>query len=110
MNSTPDDDVTGTDDASTESGDADDGYVHDPGAFDEEGDPSDEPRHPDAAEREFDWRGWTLVATLLLAFVIAPLTVYVRPPALPYWVALIVMPLIPALVLGAVAVWATTRP
>lgn len=67
--------------------------------------------HPDAVEREFDWRGWILVGVLFVAFVVAPLTIYFVPPgAEHYFTVLIVMPLVPALLLAIVAVWATTRP
>jgi hypothetical protein len=93
------------------------GYVHDPAAYDEDGErrsqsePGDNgPVHPTSADREFDWRGWTLVGVVVFAFVVAPLVVYVRPPQLPWWVALVVFPLLPAILLGATAVWATTRP
>ena len=111
MNSTPDGAGDGTDSESTG------GYVHDPAAFDDEGErvetsgaaPPDSP-HPDAAERSFDWRGWALVGVMLFSFVVAPLVVYLRPSPLPWRVTLIVMPLLPALLLGATAVWATTRP
>ncbi|QSG04158.1 hypothetical protein [Natranaeroarchaeum sulfidigenes] len=92
-------------------------YTHDPATFDEdgdrvdaEGDGGDEPTHPAAVDREFDWRGWVLIGVMALALVVAPLVVYLRPPVLPFWVSLVVMPLIPALLLGVVAVWATTRP
>ena len=93
-----------------------DGYVHDPSAFDENGERVDgtgtsaDAPHPAEVDREFDWRGWTLVGVLVFAFVVAPLVVYVRPPQLPWWVALVVFPLLPAILLGATAVWATTRP
>lgn len=67
--------------------------------------------HPDAVEREFDWRGWVLVAVLFVAFVVAPLTIYLVPPGGEYYfTVLIVMPLVPAILLALVAVWATTRP
>jgi len=67
--------------------------------------------HPSAIDREFDWRGWTLVAVMLVAFVIAPVTIYLVPPsAEAYFTVLIVFPLLPALLLAVVAVWATTRP
>lgn len=66
--------------------------------------------HPDAVEREFDWRGWLLVGILFVAFVVAPVTIYLVPPGEHYFTVLIVMPLVPALLLAVVAVWATTRP
>ena len=96
-----------------------DAYVHDPSSFDESGErrtpdsssgtATDAP-HPAEVDREFDWRGWTLVGVVFFAFVVAPLVVYTRPPQLPWWVALVVFPLLPAVLLGATAVWATTRP
>lgn len=96
-------------------------YVHTPGAIDESEDETADANtgetvggrevvHPDTADREFDWRGWILVGVLFVAFVGAPLLVYFRPPALPWYVTLIIVPLLPAFLLGAVAVWATTRP
>jgi hypothetical protein len=102
----------------------DGGYVHDPGAFDEDGerrrdgddaddadtDWIDEPIHPSAADREFDWRGWILVGVIFIAFVVAPLTILLWPPATDYLFALIVIPLVPAVLLAVTAVWATTRP
>ncbi|SEQ94159.1 hypothetical protein [Natrinema salaciae] len=100
----------------------DDGYVHDPAAFDAGGDdergadePSDgagdDPAHPATADREFDWRGWTLVGVLCFAFLVAPASIYLVPPgAEGYRFALLILPLAPAIVLAVTAVWATTRP
>ncbi|WP_306056398.1 hypothetical protein [Natronococcus wangiae] len=96
----------------------DGGYVHDPAAFDdgearESGDDADdwdEPVHPAAADREFDWRGWILVGVVVFAFVISPLTILLWPPATDYLFALIILPLAPAVLLALTAVWATTRP
>lgn len=110
MSSTPDADAGDHDDGEADATDEETTYTHDPAAFDEDGERAAEPPHPAAVDREFDWRGWVLIGVMLLALVVAPLVTYFRPPALPYWVSLIVMPLIPALLLGVVAVWATTRP
>lgn len=67
--------------------------------------------HPaDADQREFGWRGGVLLAVMAFALVVAPIVVYLRPPGLPWRVTLILFPLLPALLLGAVAVWATARP
>ncbi|ELY99291.1 hypothetical protein [Natrialba asiatica] len=103
----------------------DDGYVHDPTAFngpddrgaetetaeaDSDGEWTDAPRHPATAEREFDWRGWILVGAIVLAFVVAPLSILLWPPHLNYFVALLILPLLPAALLALTAVWATTRP
>ncbi|MCT9097711.1 hypothetical protein [Haloarchaeobius sp. HME9146] len=90
--------------------DDDGGYVHRPGAVGSDGETSDGVVHPDSVEREFDYRGWTLVGVIVFAFLVAPIVVYLRPPALPYWVALLAFPMLPALFLGVMAVWATTRP
>ncbi|CAI50500.1 uncharacterized protein NP_4818A [Natronomonas pharaonis DSM 2160] len=110
-----------------------DGYRHDPDAFDEEGDrivesDIEESRghggsggddvsgeHPDAVEREFDWRGWTLVAAIFVAFLVVPTIIYLYPRfptlfGLSFLDAYLVLPMVPALVLGVLAVWATTRP
>lgn len=78
------------------------GYVYEPGVA-ESVDPP--------AEREFDWRGWTLVGMVVVAFVVAPAIVLFHPPDLvPFFVAYLVVPLLPAVLLGIVAVWATARP
>ena len=68
--------------------------------------------------REFGWRGWTLVGMLFVALVVVPTLLYFVPRAqwlaasfgLGYRDAFLVLPLVPALVLAALAVWATTRP
>lgn len=72
----------------------------------------------DGAGREFGWRGWLLVAWILVALVVVPALLFYIPQAgsftkslgLGYRDAFLVLPLVPALVLGALAVWATTRP
>ena len=56
---------------------------------------------------EFGRRGWILLAGMLVAFVVVPAIIYVRPPGLPYVVAYLVLPLVPAVVLALIAVWAT---
>ena len=106
----------------------DGGYVHDPGTFDDEGtrrvstedgateSVSDDdwvrnPAHPNAVDREFDWRGWTLVGVIVFAFVVAPVAILLVPPgAEAYRFALLILPLFPAILLAVTAVWATTRP
>ena len=108
----------------TSSSNDDGGYVHDPAGFDEEGERResertttdgaagewvDDPDHPETADREFDWRGWVLVGVIVFAFIVAPATIILLPPA-EYLSALIALPLVPALILAITAVWATTRP
>ncbi|WP_458185018.1 hypothetical protein [Haladaptatus sp. NG-WS-4] len=60
-------------------------------------------------DREFGKSGWILVGVMVLAFVIAPLLIYFRPPALPFKVSYLVLPLVPALLLGATAVWSAQK-
>ena len=63
---------------------------------------------PAPDEREFGRRGWVLLAGMLVAFVIVPAIIYFRPPGVPYVVAYLVLPLVPAVGLALLAVWATT--
>nr|WP_245681147.1 hypothetical protein [Halorientalis regularis] len=64
-------------------------------------------------DEEFDWRGWLLVAAIVVAFLIVPGALYLLPAARGSVAALgwgwrntyLALPLIPALVLGALAVW-----
>jgi hypothetical protein len=113
----------------------DDGYVHDPAEFREEGAAdarAEETRvggdtHagretagevPRGEERTFGLRGWILVGWLVVAFVVVPVYLYFFPNAnetlalfgLGYRETYLVLPLVPAIVLGILAVWATTRP
>jgi hypothetical protein len=108
------------------SSEPDEGYVHRPeggntadaaeSADDSESGPSPE---SDAEERAplpgpqptgFGDRGWVLVATVILSFLVIPGIIYLRP-ALPgeaglsFIVAMLVLPLVPALLLGITAVW-----
>lgn len=70
------------------------------------------------AGREFGWRGWVLVAWLFVAIVVVPAYLYFYPRAgeslavfgLGYRGTFLVLPLVPAVLLGLLAVWATTRP
>ena len=99
-----------------------DGYTHDPEAFDEDdeyanpaADGKEDAEHPETADREFDWRGWTLVVAVFLCFVVVPGIIYAYPyvgPALglTFWDTYLALPMVPAIVLGVLAVWATTRP
>ncbi|WP_327052503.1 hypothetical protein [Halomicrococcus gelatinilyticus] len=83
-----------------------DTYVHDPDAVDgESADADPDEVEPDDGD-EFGRSGWLLVGVMLLAFVVAPLLIYLRPPGLPFKFAYLVLPLVPALLLGATAVWA----
>lgn len=66
---------------------------------------------------EFDWRGWALVAVLVLALFVIPAAILYLPTArgsirslgLTVRDAYLVLPLLPAFALGAVAVWSAIR-
>ena len=78
--------------------DDEDRYVHEPdGAASGDGSGSD----------EFGRRGWILLAGMLVAFVIVPAIIYLRPPGVSFQFAYLVLPLVPAVVLALIAVWAT---
>lgn len=97
----------------------DSGYVHDPESFGEHA--TEKPRTSKAYlnqadgpdEQEFGRKGWMLVVTLVIAFIIVPATILYLPQARPaiaslgltYRDAYLVLPLLPALLLGAMAVW-----
>lgn len=71
--------------------------------------------HPADVDREFDWRGWALVGAVFVAFLLIPGIIYAYPYApaafgLTFWDTYLALPMIPAIVLGILAVWATTRP
>ncbi|MDX1748370.1 MAG: hypothetical protein R3324_20735 [Halobacteriales archaeon] len=76
-----------------------------------EADTSD-PSRADAsdADRSLGPRGWLLVAAVLIAFIGVPLVILYRPPALPFFYAYLALPLIPAFLLAALAVWAALSP
>lgn len=88
--------------------DGDGGYVHRP---------SGEPPATGGGEREFDWRGWVLVGTIVVAFLVIPAALIALPTAQSFVESLglslrdayLVLPLVPAFALGAVAVWSAVR-
>jgi len=82
-------------------------YVHDPGEMREsagDGAPAIDAGRGD--EEGMGRRGWILLAAVVLAFFGAPAVIYVRPPRLPFEVAFLIVPLVPAFLLGTIAVWA----
>lgn len=48
---------------------------------------------------------WALVAAVATAFLLIPALILWRPPALPFRVSFIILPLLPAIGLAVVAVW-----
>ncbi len=95
----PGDDADGTDDT----------YVHQPR--------SSPPRQARPTDNDFDWRGWLLVGVVVFSFLVVPTAILYLPQAqsliaslgLTMRDAYLVLPLLPAFLLGAVAVWAAVR-
>ncbi|MDG5776232.1 hypothetical protein VB773_08320 [Haloarculaceae archaeon H-GB2-1] len=63
---------------------------------------------------DFGWRGWALVGLLVVSFLVVPWAIIALPGAgravsalgLGFKHTYLVLPLLPALLLGVVAVWA----
>lgn len=81
-----------------------------------EGDGTDDVLEPDpissADDREFGRRGWILVGAIVVSFILIPGILvafpYIGPRfGLGYQQAYLVLPLVPAVVLAVIAVWAT---
>ena len=79
----------------------DEGYVHTPDAADDGDDAAGESGGPS---------GWLLVGVVTLATLVIPGLIYIYPTVLadhvPFLVAMLALPFIPALLLGGVGVWA----
>lgn len=64
---------------------------------------------PDADDT-FDWRGWLLVAIIAVAFLVVPGLVLLRPlRIIGFQTTYLLLPLLPAVILGATAVWVAVR-
>ena len=64
----------------------------------------------EAADREFDYRGWTLVVALFVSIVVIPGIIYLYPYVLgslglSFFGTYLMLPLVPAALLGLIAVW-----
>ena len=94
---------------------ADGGYVHVPG---EGGDAEEDLRGDAAASSEpeadgFGRKGWVLTAVLFTCVLVIPGIIYVYPYAagalgFSFFATYLALPLVPAILLGAVAVWSMT--
>jgi hypothetical protein len=84
------------------------GYVHRPS-----GEP---PRQAEPGD-EFGREGWVLIGMIILGFLVIPVALLVLPAAqgvvrslgLTLRAAYLVLPLVPAFLLGAIAVWSALR-
>jgi hypothetical protein len=70
--------------------------------------PDRRPHRPPPTER-FGPYGWVLLAALGLALIVAPVVIFVRPPGIPFEMAFLILPLLPAGLLAIVAVWSAVR-
>lgn len=66
---------------------------------------------PADVDRTFGYRGWILIAGVVIAFILIPGIITFYPPTfVSYRFAYLILPAIPAILLAVLAVWATTRP
>ena len=91
--------------------DADGGYVHRP----DEATSVAEDVGGGPAAATTGVRGWVLVGVVVTCFLVIPGVVYLRPAApgrlgLPFFVAMLALPMLPALLLGLTAVWSMRGP
>ncbi|WP_284013266.1 hypothetical protein [Halobaculum litoreum] len=75
-------------------------------------DPADDGDRAGTADADDDLgrTGWVLVAVVVVAFLVVPGAIYLRPTipdeiGLRFLAAMLVLPFLPALLLGATAVW-----
>ncbi|GAB7090803.1 hypothetical protein JCM18237_10740 [Halorubrum luteum] len=91
--------------------DADEGYVHTPSGDDPGGNASAPGSDPTTVEPDgFGRKGWILVAALVLSMLVIPGIIYAYPYAagsfgLTFFGTYLLLPLIPAVLLGVLAVW-----
>lgn len=84
------------------------GYVHRP---------SGEPPRQAETSDDFGWRGWVLVGMVVVAFLVVPGAILALPAAqgvvaslgLTLRAAYLTLPLVPAFLLAAIAVWSALR-
>jgi hypothetical protein len=104
------------DSAETAAPTASEGGEHAPG----EDATASEPQRPQYAppkQEGFDWRGWILVGVVVVSFLVVPGAILYLPYAqsavawlgIDFRTAYLTLPMIPAILLGATAVWAAVR-
>ena len=75
------------------------------------------PHYAPPQNETFDWRGWVLVGVVVVSFLVVPIAILFLPHArsliesfgLTLRAAYLALPMIPAILLGATAVWAAVR-
>lgn len=64
----------------------------------------------DESRHRMGWEGWLLVVVVLFALVVVPAVILLRPPTgVSFRFAYLILPTVPAILLGVVAVWAVLR-
>ena len=71
------------------------------------------PRYHPPRQEKFDWRGWILIAIIVISFLVVPGAILYLPHAqgvisavgLSWRQAYLALPMIPAILLGATAIW-----
>jgi hypothetical protein len=91
------------------------GYVHRPdGTSEAPGSEAADAAEADAdADEGLGWKGWVLVAAVFVSVLVLPGVVYLLPSVaadagVPFIVAMLVLPMVPAVILGLTAVWSMT--
>jgi hypothetical protein len=75
------------------------------------------PHYAPPQNETFDWRGWVLVGVVVVSFLVVPIAILFLPHArsliesfgLTLRAAYLALPMIPAILLSATAVWAAVR-
>jgi hypothetical protein len=75
------------------------------------------PQYTPPREEGFGWRGWVLVGIVVVSFLVVPGAILYLPHAqsvvawlgIDFRTAYLTLPMIPAILLGATAVWAAVR-
>lgn len=75
------------------------------------------PQYAPPKQEGFGWRGWVLVSVVVVSFLVVPATILYLPQAqsavawlgVDFRTAYLTLPMIPAILLGATAVWAAMR-
>ena len=100
-------------DATDAATNSDEGYVHRPDS--ETASPADAGASDGSAAATTGVRGWALVGVVVTCFLVIPGIIYLRPAApgrlgLPFFAAMLALPMLPALILGLTAVWSMRGP
>jgi len=78
---------------------------------------SQRPQYAPPKQEGFGWRGWILVGVVVVSFLVVPGAILYLPYAqsavawlgIDFRTAYLTLPMIPAILLGATAVWAAVR-